>query len=69
MTPEQKQKTKEIHKTLLVQCTTLEDLCKKVEEEFENQEEEDWDPVPDILQEALNLLYNCCYKLEDITNS
>ena len=67
MNPKQKEKAEIIWRKLTNQGKSLDKLCEKVQKESEKTgDDDDWDPIPEMLKEASDLLYNCCCILEDV---
>lgn len=59
---------KRIYSRLSSYCETLEQINNR-EQEKEVEADDDYDPIPDLLETATTYLFRCFYALEDIINS
>ncbi len=68
MTTKDRAQLKRIYSRISSYCEILEQISNR-EQEKEVEADDDYDPVPDLLETASSHLFKCFYTLEDIVNS
>lgn len=69
MDSKDKQTLKRIFSQIQLYNENLQSILEKIHKETQVKEDDDYDPLPDYLENACNHLYQCYCSLEEAVNS